>query len=197
MMAPQEPPSPLPPAVVRLLVSDERIERCPADTAYAVSVVERVLAEEVEDALHAAAQGRWAKANTYSYDGARKCVEAWLLASGWRVRATAGAHAAVGEIVTQWLGEAENPGPRIARTFAAARKARHDDEYPSPTAPERTARELRALAMDNARLINEVRRQFGFEAVEAIVPSDEVLAARPERNQGRSARHAPETPLDS
>jgi hypothetical protein len=121
------------------------------------------------------------EANTYSYDGARKSVEAWLLSAGWRVRATAGSHAAVVEIVARWLGEAPDPGPRIARTFAAARKARHDDEYPSPAAPERTARELRALALDNARLINEVRRQFGLEPVAGIVPSDDVLAERPER----------------
>jgi hypothetical protein len=173
--------APLPPAVVELLAKDPRIERCPPDGDYAASVIDRVLAEEVEDALHAAAQGRWSKANTYSYDGARKCVEAWLLSAGWRVRATTGAHAAVGEIVARWLANADDPGPRIARTFAAARKARHDDEYPSPAAPERTSRELRALALDNARLINEVRRQFGLDAVAAIVPTEDVLAARPER----------------
>ncbi len=172
---------PLPPAVVDFLSSDERIERCPPDVDYATSVIDRVLVEEAEDALHAAAQGRWVKANTYSYDGARKSVEAWLLSAGWRVRAALGAHAAVGEIVARWLGNTDDPGPRVARTFAAARKARHDDEYPSPTAPERTSRELRALALDNARLINEVRRQFGLEVVDDIVPTDGVLAARPER----------------
>jgi hypothetical protein len=127
----KDPPAPLPPAVVELLAADPRIERCPPDGDYAESVLERVLAEEVEDALHAAAQDRWAKASTYSYDGARKCVEAWLLSTGWRVRATAGARAAVGEIVARWLADADAPGPRIAKTFAAARKARHDDEYPS------------------------------------------------------------------
>jgi hypothetical protein len=172
---------PLPADVVEFLVTDERIERCPPDVGYATTIVERVVVEEAEDALHAAAQARWAKANTYSYDGARKSVEAWLLSAGWRVRATAGSHAAVVEIVARWLGEAPDPGPRIARTFAAARKARHDDEYPSPTAPERTTRELRALALDNARLINEVRRRFGLEPIAGIVPSDDVLAERPER----------------
>jgi hypothetical protein len=172
---------PLPPAVVEFIAADDRIERCPPDVEYGASIIERVLGEEAEDALHAAAQGRWAKANTYSYDGGRKSVEAWLLSAGWRVRATAGSHAAVVEIVARWLGDAPDPGPRIARTFAAARKARHDDEYPSPSAPERTSRELRALALDNARLINNVRRQFGLESVDSIVPSDDVLAARPER----------------
>jgi hypothetical protein len=171
----------LPTVIVEFLEADERIEKCPPDIDYAVAVIGRVIAEEAEDALHAAAQDRWVKANTYSYDGARKSVEAWLLSAGWRVRAAPGAHAAVVEIVSRWLGETDNPGPRIARTFAAARRARHDDEYPSPTAPQRTARELRALALDNARLINEVRRQFGLEVVGGIVPTDEVLAARPER----------------
>jgi len=42
-------------------------------------------------------------------------------------------------------------------------------------------RELRALALDNARLINEVRRRFGLEAFDDIVPTDDVLDARPER----------------
>jgi hypothetical protein len=181
MAAKVESVSPLPPAVLEFLTADERIERCPPDVDYAVSVIDRVLVEEAEDALHAAAQGRWVKANTYSYDGARKSVEAWLLSAGWRVRAAPGAHAAVVEIVARWLGDAANPGPRLARTFAAARKARHDDEYPSPEAPERTMRELRALALDNSRLINEVRQRFGLEAVDDIVPTDDVLDARPER----------------
>jgi hypothetical protein len=172
---------PLPATVLEFLEADEQIERCPPDVDYASSVIDRVLVEEAEDALHAAAQERWVKANTYSYDGARKSVEAWLLAEGWRVRAAPGPHASVVEVVARWLGDADVPGPRIARTFAAARKARHDDEYPSPDAPERTTRELRALALDNARLINEVRRQFRLEAVDDIVPTDEVLDARPER----------------
>jgi hypothetical protein len=172
---------PLPTAVMEFLSADERIERCPPDVAYAFTVIDRVLVEEVEDALHAAAQGRWVKANTYSHDGARKSVEAWLLSAGWRVRAAPGAHAAAVEIVARWLGDTDNPGPRIARTFAAARKARHDDEYPSPAAPERTVNELRALALDNARLINEVRTKFGLDALERIVPTDDVLDARPER----------------
>lgn len=171
----------LPPRVVEFLRTDERIERCPADVSYALSVVSGLVDEEAEDALHAAVQGRWAKANTYSYDGARKSVEAWLLAVGWRVRSTGGGHAAVGEIVNRWLGGAPAPGPRIARTFNAARKARHDDEYPSPNAQQRNDRELRALVLDNARLMNEVREKFGLEVRANIVPTEDVLAARPER----------------
>jgi hypothetical protein len=75
MAAKVESASPLPPAVLEFLTADERIERCPPDVDYAVSVIDRVLVEEAEDALHAAAQGRWVKANTYSYDGARKSVD--------------------------------------------------------------------------------------------------------------------------
>jgi hypothetical protein len=127
-LVPAEPPA----AVVALLGSDERFARCPADTDYAIRTLERVLEEEAEDTLHAAAQGRWRKANTYSYDGARKSVEAWLLVAGWRVRSAPGAHAAVVEVVRLCLADLPHPAPRIARSFAAARKARHDDEYPSP-----------------------------------------------------------------
>ena len=58
-----------------------------------------ILSEEVQDMLHAAAQGRWRKANSDAYDGARQAVAAWLLMFGWRARAAPGAHAAVGEIV--------------------------------------------------------------------------------------------------
>lgn len=174
-------PEQLPEAVLSFLTTDERIERCPPDPDFATRIFDRVLSEEAEDTLHAAAQARWQKANTYSYDGARKCVEAWLLAHGWRIRAAPGAHAAVVEIVRRWLDGEPDPGPRIARSFAAARKARHDDEYPSPTARERTDRELRALVLDNVRLINAVRVTVGAEAVDSILPTDAVLAARPER----------------
>lgn len=171
-------PQELPAAVMSFLEADERIERCPADAAYAESILERVLLNEAEDVLHAATQGRWRKANTYGYDGARKSVEAWLLMSGWRIRAVLGAHAAVVEIVDRWLSREADPGPRIARSFSAARKARHEDEYPSPMSPERTARELRALTIDSVRLINRVREAAGLEAVADLVPTDPVLERR-------------------
>jgi hypothetical protein len=181
MSAPAPEPDPLPATVVTFLTSDPRIERCPLDTEYARITVERVITEECEDCLHAAAQGRWRKANTYSYDGARKCVEAWLLACGWRVRAAPGAHAAVGEIVRRWLEGEPSPGPRLASSFSASRKARHDDEYPSPRAFERTDRELRALVLDNGRLINRLREAFHAAVIPGIVPTEAVLEQRPER----------------
>lgn len=171
-------PQELPAAVASFLEADERVERCPADATYAEKILQRVLIDEVEDVLHAATQGRWRKANTYAYDGARKTVEAWLLMSGWRIRATFGAHAAVVEIVDRWLSREADPGPRIARSFSAARKARHEDEYPSPMSPERTDRELRALTLDSVRLINEVRDATGQAAVADLVPTDAVLEQR-------------------
>ncbi len=179
-------PEPLPRLVQDLTAGDARLERCPQDTDYAAQIIDRILSEEAEDLLHAAAQDRWRKANTYSYDGARKSVEAWLLANGWRIRATQGAHAAVVEIVHRWLDQTPPPGPRIASSFSASRKARHDDEYPSPAAGERTDRELRALVLDNTRLINRVRELFHADPVDHIVPTDDTLAQRPERQTGSS-----------
>lgn len=63
-------------------------------------------------------------------------------------------------------------------------QARHDDEYPSPMAPERTERELRALTLDSARLINEARKVAGLEPVDGIVPTGALLGERPERRPG-------------
>jgi hypothetical protein len=173
--------SSLPVTVATFLEGDERAERCPADPDYAAVVLDDVVAEECEDMLHAAAQGRWRKANTYSYDAARKSIEAWLLANGWRIRSTAGAHAAVVSVADVWLGRGEAPGPRIARSYGASRKARHDDECPSPNAMTRSDRELRALVLDNARLINLVREQMGKQGDPAILPTEERLEQRPER----------------
>lgn len=170
----------LPDEVATFIAADDRIERCPPDPTYARLVVEGVLSNECEDALHAAAQGRWRKANTYSYDGVRKSVEAWLLANGWRIRAVAGAHAAVVTVVERWLANTEDPGPRMARSYGASRKARHDDEYPTPTVHPRTNRELRALVLDNARLIQRLRAVLGLPEAPEIVPTEEILSSRPE-----------------
>lgn len=173
-------PQPIPGVVAEFLGRDDRVERCPPNADYARLVVEEVLREECEDMLHAAAQGRWRKANTYSYDAARKSVEAWLLAGGWRIRAATGAHLAVTRVVDAWLGTSGDPGPRVARAFGASRKARHDDEYPSPQAATRTPDELRALVLDNARLVNLVRVALGLATEPNIVPTEANLAGRPE-----------------
>ena len=165
-------------AVLDFLAADPRAERCPPDANYARRVLDSILSEECEDMLHAASQDRWTKANTYSYDGARKSVEALLLAHGWRIRAVAGAHAACADVVDRWLGQDEPPGPRIAASFGASRKARHDDEYPSPRAQTRTARELRTLVLDNVRLVNHVREAAGLEAHEQVLPTEDNLDSR-------------------
>ena len=130
---------PLPRSVVEFVAGDERFERCPADPGYAAKVIERVVADEAEDALHAAAQGRWVKANTYSYDGARKCVEAWLLAAGWRVRAAPGAHAGVVEIVDRVFSRAMVTDQRsfaLAETLAHIAYLRHDGVVERRTRPD-------------------------------------------------------------
>lgn len=170
----------LPASVLAWLAEDHRTESCPADVTYAASVLESLLMQECEDVLHAASQGRWTKANTYSYDAARKSVEALLLAEGWRIRAVAGAHAAAVDLVARWLATAADPGPRIARSFSASRKARHDDEYPSPNAMTRTDRELRALVLDNVRLVNLIREAMDRDPVESVLPTETTLAARRE-----------------
>ena len=165
-----------PPAtVIEFVASDARFERVPADPDYAERVVEDLADGECDLALYAATRQRWSKVNTLTYDAARKAVEALLLAAGWRVRPVAGAHAGVGEVVHLWLGTQPPPGPRIADKFAASRKARHDDEYPNPSAIHRTDSELRALAQDNVRIVGYVRALFALPARPDLVPTEENL----------------------
>lgn len=162
-----------PPDPVRdLLRDEERAQRVPADLDYARQIVARVRDEELELALFAASRGHEAKVNTLTYDAARKAVEALLLAAGWRVRAAPGAHSLVGEVVDAWLGSADDPGPRIAARFSAARKARHDDEYPHPMVQARSAKELRAFAQDNVRLVNLCAAELELEERPELVPTD-------------------------
>lgn len=49
---------PPPPAVASFLAGDERFDRCPPNEGYAEQMLERIVTEEIEDMLHAAAQGR-------------------------------------------------------------------------------------------------------------------------------------------
>lgn len=168
----------LPQSLRAFLARDDRFERIAADPSYAVQMLDDILQEEGEDVLHAASQGRWRKANTYSYDAARKSAEVLLTAHGWRVRNAKGAHLAVVELVQEWLDTLPDPAARIARSFGASRKARHDDEYPSPTAPRRRDRDLKPLAQDNIRLVNVVREQLGLTVRADAVPNEENLAGR-------------------
>ena len=174
----------LPQPLVDFLGAHVLVERVATDETFARRVLEDVVVEECEDVLHAAAQGRWRKANTYSYDAARKAVEALLQAHGWRVRNARGAHVAVVDAAALWLESAdEKAGPRIAESFATSRKARGDDEYPSARAPQRSDKELRPLALDNVRLVNAVREHLGLDVRPQIVPTQENLSRRPERRQ--------------
>ena len=63
------PAAPPPPAVATFLAADERLERCPPNEDSAEQTLERIVGEEVEDMLHAAAQGRWLADDTC----ARRC----------------------------------------------------------------------------------------------------------------------------
>jgi hypothetical protein len=176
--------TPLPPSLLDFLSTNDLVERVVADESFARRVLQDVVVEECEDVLHTAAQGRWRKANTYSYDAARKAVEALLQAHGWRVRNARGAHVAVVEAAGLWLESTnEQAGPRIAESFATSRKARGDDEYPSVRAPQRSDKELRPLALDNVRLVNAVREHLGLDIRPEVVPTDENLSRRPERHQ--------------
>jgi hypothetical protein len=134
------------------------------------------LAQDGQVLLYAAAQNRWAKAHTLSYDAARKSVEVLLLTRGWRVSGRGGGHLAIVAVVDAWLGTAQPPGPRIARKFAAAVVARHAEEYPHPRDPARTDRELRELALDNIRLMNLARQVADLEPRDDHVPTEANLA---------------------
>jgi hypothetical protein len=59
------------------------------------------------------------KANTETYDAARKAVEMLLLSAGWRVKSAGGGHQAVVEIVQRWLGSQPPPGPRSREPFVS------------------------------------------------------------------------------
>ncbi|MFO7960095.1 MAG: hypothetical protein R6U94_04005 [Nitriliruptoraceae bacterium] len=131
-------------AVEQWCANDARVERVPADAAFALRVLDD-LAEDGEVLLYAAAKGRWAKAHTLSHDAARTSVEALLLTRGWRVTGRGGGHQATVAMVDAWLGSAPPPGPRIVRKYAAAVVARHSEEYPHPRDRARTDRELREL----------------------------------------------------
>ena len=170
------PADPWPPqAVLQFLTTDQRISRAPRDPDYARGQLEAVADGECFHALIAGARGDWQKANTETYDAARKAVEMLLLSVGWRVKSSGGGHQAVVDIVQRWLGSQPPPGPRIAQKYGASVKARHDHEYPHPRNFPRTARELRELTLDNVRLVNLVRTQLGMPVRGDLLPTDDNL----------------------
>jgi hypothetical protein len=165
-----------PPNLHDLCGNSSNFARVPADVAYATRTVE-ALTEDCQVMLFAASQGMWSKAHTQSYDAARKSVEQLLLAQGWRVTAGGGgAHAAVADVVHAWLSPRPPPGPRIAHKYAAARTARHQDEYPRPGDKHYTDNELRELALDNIRLMNLARQALGIQPRTDLVPTEDNIA---------------------
>lgn len=162
-------------AVTSFCGSDDRITRVPRNPEFARQVIEGVANRECVHVLFAARRGDWIMAHTQSYDAARKSVEQLLLNEGWKVGTAGGGHAAVAELVQSWLGDAPDPGPRIAKRYQASMKARHSHEYPDPRDPTRTAKELRGLTLDNIRLMNLVRGTLGMIDRPDLVPTGENL----------------------
>lgn len=155
----------LPTAVVDVLADDIRFERIPADSDFAGTMLGSVVSEERVLVGLAIEANLWSKAQTLSYDAARKSIEALLLGRGWRIGNRAGAHVAAVVAAEWWLlSRPDDPAAsRIARSFAASRKARNDDEYPNVNAVLRTERELRALVLDSWRLVERVRGDMGLD----------------------------------
>lgn len=72
-----------PPAtVLHFLTTDDRISRVPVDPEYARDQLEQIIRGECYHALVAGGRDDWQKANTETYDAARKAVEMLLLSMG-------------------------------------------------------------------------------------------------------------------
>jgi hypothetical protein len=160
-------------AVTTLCDADDRIKRVASDSEFARRIVASVGERECRHILYAARMDDWIMAQTQSYDAARKCVEQLLLTEGWQVAAAPGAHLAVAEVVSAWLRDAPDPGPRVAKSFAASVKARQAHEYPDPNDPGRTDKELRGMTLDNVRLVNLARAVLGLGPRPDLIPTED------------------------
>lgn len=110
----------LPPRVARLITA-RRIEQVPADRPSALVRLSR--AEEKLTAARKIADIDVEVAYVTGYDAMRIAVTSHLLAAGYRVRAIAGAHEAVGIYAEEVLG-----GPS-AHEFQRIRRRRNKSEY--------------------------------------------------------------------
>lgn len=110
----------LPPAVANLIIS-RRIEQVPADRASAVVRLTR--AKEKLEAARKIAGIDVEVAYATNYDATRIAVTAHMLAAGYRVRAVAGSHEAVGI-----YAEAVLATPSAAE-FQRMRRRRNKSEY--------------------------------------------------------------------
>ena len=109
------------PPVVTNLVTARRIEQVPADRASALVRLTR--AEEKLEAARRIAGIDVEVAYVTGYDATRIAVTAHMLAAGYRVRAVAGSHEAVGI-----YAEAVVASPS-AREFQRMRRRRNKSEY--------------------------------------------------------------------
>lgn len=106
---------------VATLIAARRIEQIPADRSSALARLSR--AEEKLDAARKIAVIDVEVAYITGYDATRLAVTAHMLAAGYRVRAIAGAHEAVGS-----YAEAMIASPS-AREFQRIRRRRNKAEY--------------------------------------------------------------------
>lgn len=154
----------------------QRFVDVPADPSFSVRLLQDVAASEFDLVMVATGRGLHRKAVSLAYDGARKGVDAVMLAMGLRVGRGEGAHAAV---VTFAEAEfVETPAEqRDARAFATARIARNAEEYPQPADVERSEAELRAMAQACARLAGHCRARLGLDPRPDLVPTDAKVKA--------------------
>ncbi len=106
---------------IAALLTARRIERVPADRASALVRLTR--AEEKLDAARKIAAIDFEVAYVTAYDATRIAVTAHMLDAGYRVRAVAGAHEAVGV-----YAEAAISSPST-REFQRMRRRRNKSEY--------------------------------------------------------------------
>lgn len=158
--------------------SAAQIERCPADPEYAISMLRERISDQNNYVMFAARRGDWAQAMTISYDAARQAVSMLLLHEGWRVPdGTRGKHMVIGEAAAAWLLATGPSGPRIAKSFQSARKARNNFEYPDSRAPLPDSNVLRGMTLDNVRLVDLARQELGLTPHPETVPIDENIDA--------------------
>ena len=150
----------------------DAIERAATDPEFARIVVDGLKADYV---LHAADEGDWAVAMSLAYTNAQKAVTALLVAHGWRIPDQPGKHARFADAVEAWLGPEGGSGPRLARSYSNARKARNNEQYPDSRAPLPDDDALRQIALDSSRLVQRVRRELGLPHVDGSIPTDESI----------------------
>lgn len=118
---------------------------------------DRVLAESILEAARTDLAAAMAIVGSFpspafdvAYDAARKAVVALMECQGLRVRAAAGGHRVVGQVVAAQFGVA------TGRRFQALRRLRNSTEYPTADAPTAGASDAEAAVAFAAELIDAV-----------------------------------------